>query len=183
MFENPRRCRQARNFTKKCFENSRSQIVFRTDIFRKLSLGAPVLTLRHFFFSGKGEKRTPDTFTSRVVCRPLTKVSVNICVNVMCQILPEVQAVCNEGGSCRNDVYLTALQSSGECHIKLIQTYITDFKDQVSIAVIANLASSLPCGSLVQTVLVKSNKLIIHWKQWATMVAQLNFVFYWNRSP
>ena len=27
----------------KCFENSRSQIVFRTDIFRKLTLGAPVL--------------------------------------------------------------------------------------------------------------------------------------------
>ena len=26
---------------KKCSENSRSQIVFRTDIFRKLSLGAP----------------------------------------------------------------------------------------------------------------------------------------------
>ena len=29
------------NFTKKCSENSRSQIVFRTDIFRKLTLGAP----------------------------------------------------------------------------------------------------------------------------------------------
>ena len=41
MFENPRRGRQARNFTKKCSENSRSQIVFRTDIFRKLTLGAP----------------------------------------------------------------------------------------------------------------------------------------------
>ena len=31
---------------------------------------------RAFFFRGKGEKRTPDTFTSRVVCRSLTKVSV-----------------------------------------------------------------------------------------------------------
>ena len=41
MLENPRRGRQARNFTKKCSENSRSQIVFRTDIFRKLMLGAP----------------------------------------------------------------------------------------------------------------------------------------------
>ena len=40
------------------------------------------------------------------------------------------------------------------------------FKDQVSTAVIGNLALSLPCGSLVQKVLVKSNKLIIHWKQW-----------------
>ena len=39
MLENPRRGRQARN--KKCSENSRSQIVFRTDIFRKLTLGAP----------------------------------------------------------------------------------------------------------------------------------------------
>ena len=41
MFENPRRGRQARNFLNKCSENSRSQIIFRTDIFRKLSLGAP----------------------------------------------------------------------------------------------------------------------------------------------
>ena len=40
MFENPRRGRQARNFTNKCSENSqRFQIVFRTDIFRKLTLG------------------------------------------------------------------------------------------------------------------------------------------------
>ena len=35
-----------------------------------------------FFFSGKGEKRTPDTFTLRVVCHPLIKVSVNNCVIV-----------------------------------------------------------------------------------------------------
>ena len=41
MFENHRRGRQARNFTVKCCENSKSQIVFRTDIFRELSLGAP----------------------------------------------------------------------------------------------------------------------------------------------
>ena len=40
MFENPRRVRQARTeFYNKCSENSRSQIVVRTDIFRKLSLG------------------------------------------------------------------------------------------------------------------------------------------------
>ena len=31
----------------KCSENSRSQIVFRTDIFRKLSLGAPDYTLQY----------------------------------------------------------------------------------------------------------------------------------------
>ena len=41
MFKNPRRGRQARNFTTNVPKNSRSQIVFRTDIFRKLSLGAP----------------------------------------------------------------------------------------------------------------------------------------------
>ena len=40
-FENPRRGMQARNFSNKCSENSRSQIVFGTDIFQKLSLGAP----------------------------------------------------------------------------------------------------------------------------------------------
>ena len=32
------------------------------------------------FFQGKGKKRTPDTFTLRVVCHPLIKVSVNNCV-------------------------------------------------------------------------------------------------------
>ena len=31
------------NYTNKCSENYRSQIVFRTDIFRKLRLGAPDL--------------------------------------------------------------------------------------------------------------------------------------------
>ena len=41
MFQNPRRGMQARNFTDKWFENSRSRFVFRTDIFRKLTLGAP----------------------------------------------------------------------------------------------------------------------------------------------
>ena len=40
MFENPRTGKQARNFTYKCSENCRSQIVFRTDISRKLMLGA-----------------------------------------------------------------------------------------------------------------------------------------------
>ena len=41
MFENPMRGRQARNFTANFPKISRSQIVFRTDIFRKLTLGAP----------------------------------------------------------------------------------------------------------------------------------------------
>ena len=43
MFENPRRGRQAgKKVYDKCSENSRSQIVSRTDIFQKLRLGAPV---------------------------------------------------------------------------------------------------------------------------------------------
>ena len=37
--------RQAsKKFYNKCSENSRSEIVFRTDIFQKLTLGAPVLS-------------------------------------------------------------------------------------------------------------------------------------------
>ena len=91
------------------------------DFYHALSTGLLSQLSGVFLFRGKGEKRTPDTFTARVVCRPLTKVSVNICVIVMCQILSEIQAVCNEGGYYRNDVYLPALQSSGECHVKLIQ--------------------------------------------------------------
>ena len=42
MFENPRGDRQARNVTTNVPGNSRSQIVFRRDIFRKLTLGVPV---------------------------------------------------------------------------------------------------------------------------------------------
>ena len=38
MFENKQ---ASKTFYNKCSENSRSQIVFRTDIFRKLTLGAP----------------------------------------------------------------------------------------------------------------------------------------------
>ena len=37
--------RQAsKRFYNKCSENSRSQIIFRTDIFRKLTLGAPAIS-------------------------------------------------------------------------------------------------------------------------------------------
>ena len=47
MFRNPRRSRQARKkFHNKCSENSRSQIVFQSEIFRKVMLCAPeVFTL------------------------------------------------------------------------------------------------------------------------------------------
>ena len=41
MFENPTIGRQARNFTANVPKISRSQIVFRRDIFQKLTLGAP----------------------------------------------------------------------------------------------------------------------------------------------
>ena len=40
MFEDPRRGRQA-SILQQMFRNSRSQSVIRTDIFRKLTLGAP----------------------------------------------------------------------------------------------------------------------------------------------
>ena len=37
-----------------------------------------------FFWAGEEgkKKRTPDIFTSRVICHPLIKVTVNICVIV-----------------------------------------------------------------------------------------------------
>ena len=44
MFENPRRGKQGRNFTTNVPKILGSQIVFRTDTFRKLTLGAPDLT-------------------------------------------------------------------------------------------------------------------------------------------
>ena len=43
MFENPRREAVKQEIYNKCSENSRSQIVSRTDIFRKLTWGAPGL--------------------------------------------------------------------------------------------------------------------------------------------
>ena len=61
MFENPRRGRQARNFATNVSKNARSQIVFRTDIFRKLTLGAPVfireLKQRRFWAMQVNRKR------------------------------------------------------------------------------------------------------------------------------
>ena len=41
MFENPRRDKQAKKFDNKFSENSRSQIVFRTDFFPKIDVGCP----------------------------------------------------------------------------------------------------------------------------------------------
>ena len=51
MFENPRKGRQARNFTTNVPKNSRCQIVFRTDIFQKLTLAAPDFKHIAFFFT------------------------------------------------------------------------------------------------------------------------------------
>ena len=51
VFENPRRGRQARNFATNVPENSRSQFVFRTDLLRKLTLGAPVECLSAVMYS------------------------------------------------------------------------------------------------------------------------------------
>ena len=62
MFESPRRGRQAsKKFYNKCSENSRSQIVFRTDIFRKLSLGAPV-TVKTSTVATASKKSNNDRF-------------------------------------------------------------------------------------------------------------------------
>ena len=50
MFENPREA-DKQEILQKCSENSRSQIVFRTDIFRKLTLGAPdILLIKGVFY-------------------------------------------------------------------------------------------------------------------------------------
>ena len=51
MFENPRRGRQASNFTTNVPKNSRSQIVFRTDIFPKIVVGCPCSTANSVKFS------------------------------------------------------------------------------------------------------------------------------------
>ena len=73
-----------------------------------------ILTCYHaFFFSGKEEKRKPYTFTSRVVSsRPLTKVSVNICV-IKWQFATKAAII---------EIYLSPFQqASGEYNVKLIQ--------------------------------------------------------------
>lgn len=66
-----------------------------------------ILTCYQAFFSGKEEKRKPYTFTSRVVsCRPLTKVSVNICV-IKWQFATKAAII---------EIYLSTFQqASGEC--------------------------------------------------------------------
>ena len=52
--------RQARKFYNKCSENSRSLIVFRTDIFRELTLGAPKKLLPNL--SGKEVRKFSEFY-------------------------------------------------------------------------------------------------------------------------
>ena len=56
----------------KCSENYRSQIVFRTDIFRKLTLGAPVAGVAWWFWldalnnlGGRGQRNRVEIARSR----------------------------------------------------------------------------------------------------------------------
>ena len=89
MFENPRRGRQARNFT-----TNVPKIVFRTDIFRKLSLGAPdsltvkypyqVLKLGYEFARDlielqRLETKKDKTVLARKVRKSLFKINKTMC--------------------------------------------------------------------------------------------------------
>ena len=70
----------SKKFYNKCSENSRSQIVFRTDIFRKLTLGAPerlwVASVHQAFFSSKV---VSEEFFRRIIkASPLTNSFFNI---------------------------------------------------------------------------------------------------------
>ena len=95
MFENPRRGRQARNFTTNVSKIlTRSQIVFRTDIFRKLTLGAPegwtrietmLAQLFEVFFNAMPAKITQKIVMGNAACWDLLDIFVisvtqkNIC--------------------------------------------------------------------------------------------------------
>ena len=100
-------------------------------------------------FLVKGEKRTPDTFTSRVVCCPLIKASV-----IVCFVMSDSTGN-SSGWQQRWLIYIPAFQASGECQVDTVvaNENITDFKDWFSTAVSANLALSLPCGTCIQTAL------------------------------
>ena len=82
MFENPRRGRQAKNLTKKCSENSRSQIVFREGIFRKLTLGAPV-----FFFFCRHSNSYPVECKHSAVARGLQDFNCSCSVSYSRRVL------------------------------------------------------------------------------------------------
>ena len=79
MFESPRRGRQARNFTK-CSENCRSQIVFRTDIFRKLTLGAPEVFVYVLLLFSLGTYNGPKRNSKQCLCKILEGQTKSITV-------------------------------------------------------------------------------------------------------
>ena len=66
----------SKKFYSKCSENSRSQIVFRTDIFRKLSLGAPDSLQPCFKFLKALDKQRRMNYPFNSVVHALTKDSV-----------------------------------------------------------------------------------------------------------
>ena len=133
IFENRRRGRQARNFTNKCSENSRSQIFFRTHIFRKLTLGAPTnfRTDKSLHASGAfrfhGTRRTVQVLVWTLVNS--TAISNRICT-VPCKRVAQVKNSsvqkfvpdpCKRYVSFRsifNRVFTTRRRRQRKCHLK-----------------------------------------------------------------
>ena len=69
------RGRQARNIYNKCSENSRPEIVFRTDVFRKLTLGAPECCSFYLSFSPSFETQVSRAY------HVFAKVSISLGLN------------------------------------------------------------------------------------------------------
>ena len=96
MFENPRRGRQAsKKFYSKCSGNSRSQVVFRTDIFRKFTLGAPDLRLG--WISQTKTVITNGKFLASLPRRLITlqlpkQIVLTLCFNQALSFLPKWSA-------------------------------------------------------------------------------------------
>ena len=133
IFENRRRGRLARNFANKCSENSRSQIFFRTHIFRKLTLGAPTnfWTDKSLHASGAfrfhGTRRTVQVLVWTLVNS--TAISNRICT-VPCKRVAQVKNSsvqkfvpdpCKRYVSFRsifNRVFTTRRRRQRKCHLK-----------------------------------------------------------------
>ena len=117
----------------------------------------------------------PDTFTSRVVCHPLIKVSVNICVIVS-------DFTRNSSGLQQRRLLSKCiyLLSSQAVNVKFIQQSSAKTSQMTKLALL--LLQILPYRCHVDTFvqIVKSNKLIIN--SLKTVVEQQNSVFYWKWS-
>ena len=61
MFENPRR-QASKKFYNKCFENSRSQIVFRTDILPKIVVGSALSTGLYSLLNARDASRNVSSY-------------------------------------------------------------------------------------------------------------------------